>query len=34
MHAMQTKPINNENKKEIGTIFKKYDRIGKGYIDI
>lgn len=34
MTAMATKPIQNESRKEIATIFKKYDRSGKGYIDL
>jgi Ca2+-binding EF-hand superfamily protein len=32
MKAMGTKPYLNETKKEIGAIFKKYDRANKGYI--
>lgn len=31
---MDTKPYINEAKKEIGAIFKKYDRANKGHIDI
>ena len=34
MQAMSTKPYLNETKKEIGAIFKKYDRANKGYIDL
>lgn len=34
MQAMGTKPYLNETKKEIGAVFKKYDRHNKGYIDI
>jgi len=34
MKAMDTKPYINETKKEIGAIFKKYDRTNKGHIDI
>lgn len=34
MTAMSTKPIQNESRKEIASIFKKYDRTGKGYIDL
>jgi Ca2+-binding EF-hand superfamily protein len=30
--AMDTKPYLNETKKEIGAIFKKYDRKNKGYL--
>ena len=32
MRAMDTKPYLNETKKEIGAIFKKYDRNNKGYL--
>jgi Ca2+-binding EF-hand superfamily protein len=32
MKAMDTKPYLNESKKEIGAIFKKYDRNNKGYL--
>ena len=31
---MGTKPYLNETKKEVGAIFKKYDRTNKGYLDI
>lgn len=34
MQAMGTKPYLNETKKEIATVFKKYDRTNKGYIDM
>lgn len=34
MRAMGTKPSQGETKKEISSIFKKYDKEGKGYIDI
>ncbi len=34
MKAMASKPIANETRKEIATIFKKYDRTGKGHIDL
>ena len=34
MKAMDTKPYLNETKKEIGTIFKKYDRQNKGYLNL
>ena len=34
MKAMGTKPYLNETKKEVGAIFKKYDRQNKGYLDI
>jgi Ca2+-binding EF-hand superfamily protein len=34
MQGMDTKPINNESKKEIAVVFRKYDRTGKGYIDL
>ena len=31
---MDTKPYVNENKREVATIFKKYDRGNKGHIDL
>ena len=34
MKAMDTKPYRNETKKEIATIFKKYDRDNKNYITL
>jgi centrin-1 len=34
MKAMDTKPYINETRKEIGAIFKKYDRANKGHIDL
>lgn len=34
MTAMDTKPYINETRKEIGAIFKKYDRANKGHIDL
>lgn len=34
MKAMDTKPYLNETKKEIGAIFKKYDRNNKGYLNL
>lgn len=34
MKAMDTKPYISESKKQIGAIFKKYDRANKGHIDI
>lgn len=34
MKAMDTKPYINETKKEIGAVFKKYDRANKGYLNI
>jgi centrin-1 len=34
MKAMDTKPYLNESKKEIGAIFKKYDRNNKGYLTL
>lgn len=34
MNAMEMKPRQNEARKEIGMIFRKYDRTGKGYIDL
>jgi Ca2+-binding EF-hand superfamily protein len=34
MKAMDTKPHVNESKRDISTIFKKYDRLGKGYLNI
>jgi len=34
MKAMDTKPYINESKKDIMTIFKKYDRLSKGYLSI
>lgn len=34
MQAMKTKPQHNETKKDISAIFRRYDRTGKGYIDI
>jgi len=34
MKAMDTQPYLNETKKEIGSIFKKYDRHNKGYLNI
>jgi Ca2+-binding EF-hand superfamily protein len=34
MEAMKTKPLYNETKKDIAAIFKRYDRNGKGYIDM
>lgn len=34
MKAMDTKPCINETKKDIMTIFKKYDRFSKGYLVI
>ena len=32
MKAMDTKPYRNETKKEIATIFKKYDRDNKNFL--
>lgn len=34
MKAMTTKPFRNETKKEIATIFKKYDRDNKNYLTV
>ena len=34
MKAMDTKPYLSESKKEIGAIFKKYDRNNKGYLTL
>jgi Ca2+-binding EF-hand superfamily protein len=34
MEAMKTKPLYNETKKDIAAIFRRYDRNGKGYIDL
>lgn len=34
MNAMDTKPYLNERKKDIMQVFKKYDREGKGYINM
>ena len=34
MKAMDTKPFRNERKKEIASIFKKYDRDNKNYLTI
>ena len=34
MKAMDTKPYLNETKKDIGAIFKKYDRANKGYLNL
>ena len=34
MQAMGAKPYLMETKKEIGAIFKKYDRSNKGYMDV
>lgn len=34
MFAMEMKPRTNETRKEIATIFRKYDRAGKGFIDL
>lgn len=34
MQAMGSKPYLNETKKEVGGIFKKYDRGNKGYVDM
>ena len=31
---MDTKPFRNETKKEVATIFKKYDRDNKNYLNI
>jgi len=34
MYAIETRPRDNETRKEIATIFRKYDRSGTGYIDL
>lgn len=34
MKAMDTKPYINESKKDIMTVFKKYDRANKGYLNL
>lgn len=34
MKAMDTKPYLNETKKEVASVFKKYDRANKGYLDL
>lgn len=34
MKAMDTKPYLNETKKDIGAIFKKYDRTNKGFLNL
>lgn len=34
MKAMGTKPYLNETKRDINSLFKKYDRTNKGFIDI
>jgi Ca2+-binding EF-hand superfamily protein len=34
MKAMDSKPHQKERKKDIMTVFKKYDRTNKGYINL